>query len=300
MYLVISKVTIFSAVFCYLCQTVCSQIISTDWDTSETQRPAWYAPIEVQDLYPNASLVDGSRGQWSRDDIPKIPEPMVFDLVRPLGAKKGELEVNTLAIFPYRSVNRDLDSDPFGSGQTTRDRRGIEWAPEIEFAFADGWAIEYEAPFEGSKLEAYKVALQGTFGTAFENRYIHGFQTIVEPTTRWEKWNSTLLYIGGLKIDDRWSALMMTGGRINLEGRNNFTTFERLLNTSLFRQCGESLVLGLEVNHAIGRRGASQTLLIPQLHYELGKRFELQSGLGLGAFDQGYEQSFIMRLISTR
>lgn len=30
-------------------------------------------------------------------DYPDVPEPMVFDMVRPLGARAGELEVNTLA-----------------------------------------------------------------------------------------------------------------------------------------------------------------------------------------------------------
>lgn len=253
-------------------------------------KPDWYAPIEM----------DGQPNGQREVEIPDIPEPMVFDLVRPLGARKGELEVNTLAIFPFRAVNRDPTTDPFGSAQTIRDRGGIEWAPEIEYAFADGWAIEYEAPFEGSVMEAYKVALQGTFGTAFNNQFIHGFQTIVEPTRRWENWNSTLLYLAGIQFDDRWSALLMAGCRMDLEGSNNFKTFERLFNASLFRRYTDRLVFGLEVNHAVGRAGFSQTLLVPQMHYEIGRHLELQSGLGMGAFDEGYEQSFIMRLITTR
>ena len=31
---------------------------------------------------------------------PVIPEPMVFDMMRPLGAARGELEVNALALTP--------------------------------------------------------------------------------------------------------------------------------------------------------------------------------------------------------
>ena len=30
-------------------------------------------------------------------DAPHIPEPMVFDLVRPLGVRQGDLEVNALS-----------------------------------------------------------------------------------------------------------------------------------------------------------------------------------------------------------
>jgi len=229
-----------------------------------------------------------------------IPEPMLFDLVRPLGARRGELEINTLAVFPWRAINRDPDRDPFGSGQTTPDRGEIEWAPEIEYAFADGWAIEFELPYEGSKLEAYKVALQGTFGTALDGRYIHGFQTIVEPTTEWKDWNSTLLYLGGLRFDEQWSVLFMVGARMNLSGRGNAATFERLTNATLFREINDRLTLGLEVNNAEGFEGRSQTIFVPQSHFELSEHWELQSGVGLGVFDQGSEQSAIIRVIWSR
>jgi len=47
-----------------------------------------------------------------------IPEPLMFDLVRGLGARQGELEVNSLADFPLNYT-------------TTR---GIDWAPEVEYA----------------------------------------------------------------------------------------------------------------------------------------------------------------------
>jgi hypothetical protein len=40
-----------------------------------------------------------------------IPEPMVFDLVRALGAEKGELEVNVLAGFRWA---RTGSSKPLG------------------------------------------------------------------------------------------------------------------------------------------------------------------------------------------
>lgn len=249
------------------------------------------------------SIDNGNGNFFSAEPVSNpvlIPEPMLFDLVRPLGARKGELEINTLAVFPWRAINRDLSRDPFGSGQTTRDREGIEWAPEIEYAFADGWAIEFELPFESSTLEAYKLALQGTFGTAFDNHYIHGFQWIVEPTTDWKRWNSTLLYLAGIRFDEKWSALLMFGGRMDLAGRNNAFTFERLINATLFHEVNSYLTLGTEVNHAVGILGRYQTIVVPQLHYQLTRCIELQSGVGLGVFDEGSEQSFIMRAIWQR
>ncbi len=46
--------------------------------------------------------------------VPSIPEPMVFDMIRPLGARRGELEANTLAQVNLSGASRD-----------------VEWAPEV-------------------------------------------------------------------------------------------------------------------------------------------------------------------------
>src|SRR5690606_33047962 len=71
---------------------------------------------------------------------PHIPEPLAFDLVRGLGARKGELEVNVLLEVPVGGVPH--------------------WAPEVEWALADGAALELELPIRGTELEAIKFASQ--------------------------------------------------------------------------------------------------------------------------------------------
>lgn len=252
---------------------------------------------------------DPLRGTVSSNLIPherkshshiEVPEPLLFDLVRPLGARKGELEFNVLAAFPWQSSNTNINDDPFGPGPTTIDRRGIEWAPELEYAIADNFAIEFEFPFEGSVLEEYKLGLQWTIGTAFENHYIHGFQMLMEPTVDWENWNTTLLYIGGIRFDETWSGLFMLGGRIDLEGPNNFESLEQLINGSIFADLNEKTTFGLETNYASKLDGTAEFILVPQFHYELNRRFQVQSGLGLGAFSEGSEQSFILRVIGSR
>jgi hypothetical protein len=86
-----------------------------------------------------------------------VPEPMVFDLVRPLGAERGELEVNILAKF-----QTDADAVPR--------------ALEVEYAFADDHSIELEFPVAGSRLYQYNAALQGTFGTFAREQGIHSWQ----------------------------------------------------------------------------------------------------------------------------
>ena len=93
------------------------------------------------------------------DAYPDVPEPMIFDMMRPLGAKRGELEVNTLATVP---LSGDDDA--------------VHWAPEIEYAFADGFAIEGELPFVNGRLAELKLGLQASFGTTGGGRTGHGVQ----------------------------------------------------------------------------------------------------------------------------
>ncbi|QDU05490.1 hypothetical protein V6x_52270 [Gimesia chilikensis] len=244
--------------------------------------------------------VENEYPEYNDDSRIEIPEPLLFDLVRPLGARKGEIEINTLSLFPWSKSNTNPeDSDPFGFGPTTPDRKGIEWAPELEYAIADNFAIEFEFPFENSTLEEYKLGLQWTIGTAFNNHYIHGFQMLVEPTVEWANWNTTLLYLGGIRFNDTWSALFMLGGRMDLEGSQNAQTFERILNVSIFANVAKSTELGVETNYASKLNGESSFIVVPQIHYEIMEGLQIQSGLGFGAFSGGQEQSFILRMIAS-
>lgn len=241
--------------------------------------------------------LDELRPGQSEEDPVQIPEPLLFDMVRPLGARRGELEFNTLAIFPFRRTGRATRGDPFGPAPTSRDLGGIEWAPEVEYAPVDNFAIEFEYPFEDGTLQAYKLGMQWTLGTAFDNRFIHGFQVLTEPTPEFRNWNSALLYLAGIRFDETYSMMLMFGGRANLEGPGREETFEKLINASLFADITEDIVLGIETNYATRMDGTSQFIVLPQAHLELTRRIELQCGIGAGFSDELNEQSFIMRAI---
>jgi len=227
-----------------------------------------------------------------------IPEPMVFDLIRPLDSKKGELEVNTLVSKSISSQNKKKRLDPFGSGQTTRDYEQLEWAPEIEYAVADGFALEFELPTEGTKLEAYKFASQYTFGKVNES-YIHGVQLIVEPDSDFKGYNTSLLYLGGYRFDETYSTLFMLGGRMNLEGRDRHKTFEYLANATLFAELTHRVVVGLETNYASYQDSKYSLAIIPQIHYEAAEHVELQVGMSFGDAKYAQEQALVFRAIYT-
>jgi len=113
-----------------------------------------------------------------------FPEPMVFDMVRGLGAEQGEVEINTLVLVPTSPV-------------------AALWAPEIEAAVVDNFAIEFEAGLHNIDLEIVKFAFQGTVAMKEGGRTGHGLQGLVEYLIDEEAFISTALYILGARLAPR-------------------------------------------------------------------------------------------------
>jgi len=213
---------------------------------------------------------------------PRIAEPMVFDLIRPLGVKRGEGEVNVLGLVPFGNTSRRVDAvpDPLGLVRRSVDRQGIEWAPEIEYAVCDGIAVEFELPFENTHLEAYKAAGQVTFGTAFDHRFIHGAQAIVQYDRHPSLWTTTLLYLTGFRFDETWSVFGMFGSRAEVLGGVQDKTVELLANVTLFADVTDRVVAGIETNLSQALNGNTEVLVMPQLHYEIDRHWMIQLGVG--------------------
>ena len=191
---------------------------------------------------------------------PHIPEPLSFDLVRGLGARQGELEVNVL-------VEGRVGFEPH-----------VEWAPEVEWAFVDGHAIELELPLVDERLKAVKMAVQGTLPPA-SPYWAHGWQVIGEVAVSGDAGEIAPLYIVGGRVVPKFSMLLIAGGRIELD-TENAPGVVALLNPSLFVDPHEALTLGLETNIELGPGGAAVDIL-PQAHVQLSERFRLQIGSGV-------------------
>lgn len=213
---------------------------------------------------------------------PRIAEPMVFDLIRPLGAKRGEREINVLGLVPLHQESSRVSGvqDPLGLVRRSPDREIIEWAPEIEYAVCDGVAIEFELPMENSHVEAYKGAGQITFGTALNHRFIHGAQAILQYGRDSSVWTTTGLYLAGFRFDGTWSVFGMFGGRGEVFGPVADKETELLSNVTLFADVTERMVWGVEtnLNHVIG--GGTGVLFMPQVHYEIDRYWMIQGGVG--------------------
>ena len=186
------------------------------------------------------------------------PEPMVFDLVDPIDAKKGELEINAL-----------LDISP---------RAGeLRWSPEIEYTFMDGHSIELELPIENDFLQQYKISLQGSFGKLAKGRMLHGWQAIGRRKNDEKVFAAEILYLNDYKFSDTWSMMNMLGVRHTGLGKSG--EFVGLLNNSLFYSYSKHLALGIELNSEIEER-RWRYRLTPQLQYVFNKHSILQVGGG--------------------
>jgi len=218
---------------------------------------------------------------------------MVFDLMRPLGAHHGELEVNAVGLFPISSG---------GEGGAVPDAlglpgQGLEWAPEMEYALLDGFALELELPFETSRLAAYKGGAQWTFGKAFGNTYIHGAQLIVQYDRQPANWLPTLTYVAGLRLSRTWSVLGMFGLRGITNSRHPGDALEGIVNFSVFADVAPNITLGLETNLAESAEGKTNFLLMPQLQWEVTDHFMLQGGIGARITDKNTLAEASVRVI---
>ncbi len=222
----------------------------------------------------------------SNEEQDDIPEPMVFDLVRELGARQGELEINVLAEFPLSSNSS----------------RQIDWAPEIEYAIWDGFAVEFELPFEDGTLEALKVALQYTFGKSASGSFIHGTQFMVEKIRKTDKWDISLLYIPAYRFNSIWSVLALLGVRQQVGSDSQDKTTTLLLNATVFAEITERTTLGLEFNNSdpgdFDEGEELELLIMPQIHLKFSEHLSLQTGLGAEFTDKGVNATAALRMIA--
>lgn len=233
--------------------------------------------------------------------VSSIPEPMVFDLVRSLGARQGELEINSLAQIPLRQRGRSRSVREITDSLEDTHESRIDWAPEIEYAVFDDFALEFELPFEDEKLVAYKFAYQWTLGTSSNGKMVHGTQGIAEYNRFTEVTELTFLYINGFVLSQKWSLLSMVGLRGEAGGKVERGPLEILINANLFYSLGEHIHAGFEIDSATAiDDGENSILLMPQFGIGLSRNWFVQSGVGIQLSDERALPLLALRLIWAR
>ena len=198
----------------------------------------------------------------------------MFDLVRRVNSDKGELEVNTLIIQHKQSEMSQLYT-----------------APEIEYAFADGKAIEFELPIVDGKIKTFKGAFQMQLPKFVGD--INGLQIIYEKVNGESIHEVTPLLLIGAHHSGKWSTFTMLGNRFVFgdasELENKKLRELPIINVNLFYNYAELFDLGFEVNLRGVGAGYDELIMMPQLHALLKEDFKIQFGFGT-SYD-GYEFS---------
>jgi hypothetical protein len=207
---------------------------------------------------------------------PHIPEPMNFDLVRGLGASRGELEVNSL-FYVSRPAGEHLR---------------LDWAPEVEWAIVDGFAVEAELPMTDRTVVAYKGAVQWTAPKISEG-VVHGLQGIAEYIIDERVTELSGLYLLGGRVR-RTSLFAMVGPRFDVGAHRGVVG---LFNPSVFVDVNEALTLGLENNVVIGKPEEQAALSLAQVHWQVSKVFRIQIGGGVDLRRSGVWPVGVARLI---
>lgn len=217
-----------------------------------------------------------------------IPEPLMFDLVRGLGAQQGELEINTLVDIPMNLVSE----------------RGVEWAPEIEYAVFDHFAVELEFPMKDFELEAFKMAIQWTMGKSKKNKFIHGIQVIGEQYMHHDILELNFLYVPAYRFNEVWSAIglfgfMLESGSDSPEKKNTI-----ILNASVFADLNKHTSIGIEFNNSDPTfqridNNEMELFVLPQIHYEHSSGFSFQFGIGPKFSNDQNTTSAVVRVIKT-
>lgn len=182
---------------------------------------------------------------------------MRFDLVRGLGVEAGEVEGNVLLVVPTSVPTH------------------VEWAPEIEWAPIDNFAVELELSTLDQHIEALKASAQLTLPGPRHGRLAHGLQLTARLPFVGES-QAHLIHVVALSMGAHVSLMAMIGPRLAFGDR---VEPELLVNGALFFSLPDGHALGLETTWARGREHADLGVL-PQVHVAFGRHVRLQLGLG--------------------
>lgn len=235
----------------------------------------------------------------------KHAEPLYIDLIRDLGARKGEKEWNVGA-----GITDNLDFDAY------------EFLVEYEWAVADRLGLEIEVPLTlfsrnalnrngvtrpNDRVESLKLAGQYTFLVSKKWQTSLAFGTITEleftdlNMMQFNNFSQGLLlnpfFIAAKRFTEDWHGLIYTGPRFftGWNGHENYTAYE--INSNLHYMIpGTGNFLGLEVNQLI-MDGNVKTVLRPQMRVEIkdSLKIGIVPGISLNRDDERF--SSFLRLI---
>ncbi len=237
-------------------------------------------------------LDSGDRSDRPRP--PEIPEPVFFDVVRPLGDLKYANELNYL-------VN-----------SSTRNAPTLQ-VIEYEYVFADWRAAELDLSYFNGNLEILTPFYQRTFGVGPKGNWVHGVQLSLDLYLRSGFVGGSPVYTFCWKPDreSRFSTTVFVGANRALIGGfgpsrgglaafpaesgpvdRPFGAWRPTFNADVFYKLGEKWTVGVETDLFFHAGKAGEYLSFPFLTYEAGKHAFFQVGAGYYHFESRDQVTF--------
>lgn len=252
-------------------------------------------------------------GPSEEQDLPlKIlhAEPLFIDLIRDLGARRGEKEWNVGAAL--------VDRSRFDS---------YEFLVEYEWAIRDRWGLEVEVPVTiftqpremgggdqpvfgdkpSNRVESLKLATQYTFLVSGKHQASLAVGGIVEfefvdldRIQRDEVFKGMLynpFFIAAKRLGEQWHSLIYTGPRITQHFSGGQWDFGYEVNTNVHYMLPNSRnFIGLEINKLV-EDGHFSMVLRPQMRLEISKSLMIGIVPGIPISRTNERLSAFMRLI---
>ena len=235
------------------------------------------------------------------EEPPKVlhAEPLYIDLIRDLGARKGEREWNIGA-----GLTDNLVYDEY------------EFLVEYEFAAWDRVGIEFEVPLllysqtsptaPPNRVEAFQAATQWTFLVDPEKNislaagYLNAllvtpFEEGPSPFFEGNLFNP--FFVGAKRLGQNWHTLIYTGPQFEyfFEDKEWENEYELHLNFH-YMVPGTNNFTGIEINHYF-HDGQAEVTLRPQIRVDISDNLLLGMVTGVPLTDSDERLSFFFRLI---
>lgn len=243
------------------------------------------------------ALIDKVENQDEPDKVFHA-EPLYIDLIRDLGARKGEKEWN----LGFGLLDRDEIDE-------------IEALIEYEFAPINRLGLEIELPFSffpndsgsSNRLNSLQLAAQYTFHVSLKHStsmaigYLHEFELI-----SFDQYGNEALYKGNVfnpffiaakRWGNHFHTLIYTGPVFERLFNSGETESSFEINTNFhFMIPGTINFIGLEVNMETEDRDFKMTLR-PQMRVEVSEQILIGLVSGLGVVNEDERLSMFFRLI---
>ncbi len=246
--------------------------------------------------------------QTTSKDLPskiKHAEPICVDLIKDLGARKGEHEVNAGFVMRY--------NDHYTA---------TEGFVEYEFAPLNRLGIEVEVPFRLStvgrdgtagdelprkKVEGIKPAFQYTFlvsekaqlsmaaGSIFE-LHLHSFATMRKDHNIWKGYTLSPFMVAAKRWGKHFQTLLYTGPEFYKPYAGKVYEISYLANFSIHYMLAQSHFVGLEINQEF-LNGETVTVFNPQTKIKLSSNLSLGLATNIPLSRSNAGTGFLARII---